>query len=257
MQHFWKQVGKVRWTIVLGLTMAILNAACDLFWPTIIATIVDDGILVGNADHIRKMLIVMVCVGLFAAVVKYSKNCCAVISGNRYARNTRRDLFEKVLSLPSGDVSRMGTASLLTRCTNDISAIGLTLDQFIRMMVRIPLTCIGGMILAHDARLFLIFLITEILLTLVTQYICVMPLSLCILFPAVYAWQTGDVTGTLILLTLVPVIVYKHLPNIRRILAGKEMRVSWLWNPQREESRIQKNFTEEEWSQLSRKVKHK
>ena len=117
--------------------------------------------------------------------------------------------------------------------------------------------CIGGMILAHDARLFLIFLITEILLTLVTQYICVMPLSLCILFPAVYAWQTGDVTGTLILLTLVPVIVYKHLPNIRRILAGKEMRVSWLWNPQREESRIQKNFTEEEWSQLSRKVNHK
>ena len=50
MQHFWKQVGKVRWTIVLGLTMAILKAACDLFWPTIIATIVDDGIVPPTID---------------------------------------------------------------------------------------------------------------------------------------------------------------------------------------------------------------
>ena len=160
MPFFRKQLRAIRGSVSLGLTLAVLNAGCDLFWPTIIATIVDDGILVGNADHIRKMLIVMVCVGLFAAVVKYSKNCCAVISGNRYARNTRRDLFEKVLSLPSGDVSRMGTASLLTRCTNDISAIGLTLDQFIRMMVRIPLTCIGGMILAFalDWRMALIIL---------------------------------------------------------------------------------------------------
>lgn len=160
MQFFKKQLWAVRGSVGLGLTLAVLNAGCDLFWPTIIATIVDDGILKGNAEHIRSMLIVMVCVGVFAAVVKYSKNACAVVSGNRYARNTRRDLFEKVLSLPSGDVARMGAASLLTRCTNDISAIGLTLDQFIRMMVRIPLTCIGGMILAFvlDWRMALIIL---------------------------------------------------------------------------------------------------
>lgn len=160
MRFFKKQLKAIRGSVALGLTLAVLNAACDLFWPTIIATIVDDGILKGNAQHIRSMLLVMVSVGIFAAIVKYSKNCCAVISGNRYARNTRRALFEKVLSLPSGDVAGMGTASLLTRCTNDISAVGLTLDQFIRMMVRIPLTCIGGMILAFvlDWRMALIIL---------------------------------------------------------------------------------------------------
>ena len=86
MHHFWQQVRKVRLTIILGLTMAILNAACDLFWPTIIATIVDDGIVPGNPAHIKKMLIVMVVVAVIAACVKYAKIACAITTGNRYSR---------------------------------------------------------------------------------------------------------------------------------------------------------------------------
>ena len=83
MHHFWQQVRKVRLTIILGLTMAILNAACDLFWPTIIATIVDDGIVPGNPAHIKKMLVVMVVAAVIAAYVKYAKNAgCTVTLGS-------------------------------------------------------------------------------------------------------------------------------------------------------------------------------
>lgn len=150
----------MRLTIFIGLSMALLNAACDLFWPTIIATIVDDGIIPGNAEHIRQTLYVMVAVAVFAALVKYAKNICAIITGNQYARNMRQALFEKVLSMPSSDVNQFGAASLVTRCTNDITAIGNTLDSFIRVMVRIPITCVGGLILAFamDWRMALIIL---------------------------------------------------------------------------------------------------
>ncbi len=160
METFKKQLWAVRGSVSLGLFLAVLNAGCDLFWPTIIATIVDDGILMGDGEHIRRMLYVMIAVGVFAAVVKYSKNACAVISGNRYARNMRREIFRKVLSLPSGDVNRLGAASLVTRCTNDVTAVGQTMDQFIRMMIRIPITCVGGLILAFvlDWRMALIIL---------------------------------------------------------------------------------------------------
>ena len=49
-------------------------------------------------------------------------------------------------------------------------------------------------------------------------------------------------------------MIYKHLPNIRRILQGKEMRVSWLWNAKAEEARIEKHFSSQEWNSLYKKV---
>jgi len=119
------------------------------------------------------------------------------------------------------------------------------------------LACIGGLILAYDVKLFFILLLVEVLLTLITQYICVMPLSICVIFPAIYAYQTGSWIGTLILASLIPVVIYKHLPNIRRILTGQEARISWLWNAEREEARLKERFSDQEWNQIYRKAKQK
>lgn len=119
------------------------------------------------------------------------------------------------------------------------------------------LACIGGLILAYDVKLFFILLLAEILLTLITQYICVMPLSICVIFPAIYAYQTRSWIGTLILASLIPVVIYKHLPNIRRILTGQEARISWLWNAEREEARLKERFTDQEWNQIYRKANQK
>ena len=99
------------------------------------------------------------------------------------------------------------------------------------------LACIGGLILAYDARFFLLLLLSEIALVLLLGYICVMPLTASMIFPVVYIAQTGDVVGMLMLLALVPVVVYKHLPNLRRIRDGQEARLSWLWNAKAEEKR--------------------
>lgn len=118
------------------------------------------------------------------------------------------------------------------------------------------LACIGGMILAHNWRLFLTLLAAEIVLVLLLRYICAMALSVSIIFPMTYVWSTGDLIGMAILLLLVPVVVYKHLPNLRRIKEGKEARISWLWNPEAEERRLEKEFTDQEWKQIYKKVGH-
>lgn len=119
------------------------------------------------------------------------------------------------------------------------------------------LACIGGIILAYDQKLFLLLLLLEILLVLVVQYICAMPLSISVIFPIIYGKQTGDLIGAVLLAALIPVIVYKHLPNIRRIFAGQEARISWLWNAKKEEERLQQKFSEQEWKQIYRKANQK
>ena len=81
-----------------------------------------------------------------------------------------------------------------------------------------------------------------------------MALTLSVVFPVAYVAGTGDIVGLCVLALLIPVVIYKHLPNIRRILQGKEMRVSWLWNAKAEEARIEKRFSAQEWNSLYKKV---
>ncbi len=119
------------------------------------------------------------------------------------------------------------------------------------------LACMLGMMLAHNWRLFIAMLIAEILLVLLLGYICVMAPTLSILFPLVYVAGTGDLAGMAVLAVLIPVMIYKHLPNLRRIAEGKEMRISWLWNAKAEEARIEKNFSQTEWNTLYKKVNRK
>ena len=119
------------------------------------------------------------------------------------------------------------------------------------------LACIGGLILAYDWRLFLPMLAAEILLVLVFQYICIVPLSASVVFPVIYAIRTSDFIGTLILAALIPVIVYKHLPNLRRIMSGQEARISWLWNAEKEEARLKERFSDQEWKRIYRKANRK
>ena len=119
------------------------------------------------------------------------------------------------------------------------------------------LACIGGLILAYDAKLFLVLLLMEIALALLVNYICVMALSIVLIFPVIYAAQTGDLVGTLLLVSLIPVVYYKHFSNIKRIFEGKEARVSWLWNAKAEEERLKERFDEQEWKRIYRKANQK
>ena len=116
------------------------------------------------------------------------------------------------------------------------------------------LACMLGMMLAHDWKIFLTLLIAEVALVLLVGYICMMALTLSVIFPVVYLLSTADLIGFGVLAMLIPVIVYKHLPNIRRILTGGELRISLLWNTKAEEERIEKQYSPQEWKTLYKKV---
>lgn len=92
------------------------------------------------------------------------------------------------------------------------------------------LASFGGVILAFDVKVFLVMLLGEVVLALVVDYICVMPLTVSAIFPFVYYYIVGQLAGTLLYAMLFPVIVWKHLENLRRIAAGTEAKISYLWS---------------------------
>lgn len=108
------------------------------------------------------------------------------------------------------------------------------------------LATLGGMILAFDGWIFLIMLALEIVVVLVTNYICFVPISASIVFPIIYVFITNDIWGGLILLISTVVVCMKHIENLKRIFSGTELHFSYLWKPEEELKRIQTNAQAED-----------
>lgn len=108
------------------------------------------------------------------------------------------------------------------------------------------LACLGGTVLAFDARVFAVMLTVELILVLVVDYICIVPITASVVFPIVYGIMTKNVIGTLILAVPAIVMLVKHIENIKRIKEGKEFRFSFLWRREQEIERIRQKQQEKE-----------
>ena len=84
-------------------------------------------------------------------------------------------------------------------------------------------------------------------IALVTNYICFVPMSASVAFPIVYGCMTGNLPGVLLLILVAVVVLWRHGENIRRIRLGRELRLSYMWNKEKETARMQANYPEEEW----------
>lgn len=102
------------------------------------------------------------------------------------------------------------------------------------------LACLGGVILAFDWRLFLIMLASEIVLAVLVDYICIIPVTASVLFPLFcgffgadgtgWLWRgAGSWWGALVLSVATFIILSRHIENFKRIRAGTEMHLSYLW----------------------------
>ena len=101
------------------------------------------------------------------------------------------------------------------------------------------LACLAGALIRYDWRLFLLFLAAEAVLALVTDYICVIPLTASVAFAVIYAIQTHYLPGVLLFVAIIGMIYYKHMENLKRIRSGGEMHLSYLWHPREEEQRME------------------
>ncbi len=107
------------------------------------------------------------------------------------------------------------------------------------------LACLAGTFLALDLRVFAIALAIELIIALATRYICFIPLTASAALPFIYGFMYRDLAGALLLAAVAVVIWFKHAVNLRRIPEGREMRITYLWNREKETARLQKYYGDE------------
>ena len=141
---------KPYWLFALLCPLAmILEVSMDLLQPTLMSDIVDNGIL-GDAvadENLRYVLItglkmlVFSLIGCFGGIASAAFGTAAA---QKMGNDLRKDAFAKVMHMSFQQTDKFTTGSLVTRLTNDITAIQEFVAMSLRMFVRMGMQFIGG-----------------------------------------------------------------------------------------------------------------
>lgn len=136
-----------RASVVVIITLMLLQSLAQLYLPTLLSDIVDVGVVKGDVGYILRFgaYMLLVAMGGMACVMVASYLLAKTATG--FGRDLRRHLFSHVESFSLHEFDKLGTSSLITRTTNDIAQVQ-QLVVMMRMFIGVPTMLIGGVIMA-------------------------------------------------------------------------------------------------------------
>jgi ATP-binding cassette subfamily B protein len=145
---------------ILAPLFMLIEVICDLYQPTLLAHIVDNGILKNNFQLILHTGLVMLAVAFIGVIGGVGCTVFSSLASQYFGRDLRNELFKKVQQFSFSNIDKFHTSSLITRLTNDINQLQTLVMMSLRIMVRAPLLFVGGIIMAIslNKNLSIIFL---------------------------------------------------------------------------------------------------
>ena len=136
------------WMAVLAPLLMLLEVFMDLMQPTLLARIVDKGIIPSDMQVLTSTGILMLVITLIGLIGGAGCSITSTYASTGLARDLRSDLYKKVLSFSHKNINSMETGRIITRLTNDVVQVETMVRFGLRIMVRAPLQVIGSLILA-------------------------------------------------------------------------------------------------------------
>ena len=158
--------------ILLGILCSAGEAVLELMLPKAMSNIVDYGIGgnggAGDRTYILTMGLKMVLMALICLALGVGAAALAAKAGMGFGANVRGAEYQQVQRFSFSNIEHFSTASLITRLTNDVSSVQMTLMMGMRMLVRAPVMLITALVMALRISLQLsqIFLVILPLLAL-------------------------------------------------------------------------------------------
>ena len=162
-----------KWQVVFVITLTFAQVISQLYLPNLMSDIVDKGIGGQDINFIIKTGLIMLAFTVVVSVCTIGARYIASRTAVGFARDLRRDIFVHVEDYSLNEFDRIGTASLITRSTNDVTQVQNVMVMMMTMLVMAPLTAIGGVIMAvqKDAKLTYILLVVVGILAVVVTII--------------------------------------------------------------------------------------
>ena len=148
--------------VFLGQFFKLLEAIFELTIPTLMALVIDNGVKNRDVSYILKIGGLMILIAAIGVICAFICQYYASIASQGFGTVVRNSLFEHIGTLSHSEIDSFGTASLINRITNDVTQLQFAVAMWIRLVIRAPFLCIGGLVMAMflDMKLsIVIFLI--------------------------------------------------------------------------------------------------
>ncbi|MEK4092036.1 MULTISPECIES: ABC transporter ATP-binding protein [unclassified Viridibacillus] len=157
-----KNLTVYKWIVLAVVGLVFVQSMADLYLPTLMSDIIDKGVVVGDKKYILEIGGLMLLVAAFGVCASIVASYYSSKAAMGFGRDVRRKVFNHVEEFSLQDFDEVGTASLITRTTNDITQVQQVVIMLLRMVVSAPIMFVGGLIMAlsKDAKLSLIIVAT-------------------------------------------------------------------------------------------------
>jgi ATP-binding cassette subfamily B protein len=166
------------WQIILLFGGLCLQVLANLSLPDIMSNIINNGIGRGDMDFVWAQgwrMLGFVLLGI-AGMIVAGFFAARIAAG--FAARLRETLFQQVLGFSIDEIDQFSTASLITRTTNDITALQQTLVMVLRMSLQAPLMAIGAVGMAFATAPDMAWIIGLVVAVLVVLIIVVVKMGL-------------------------------------------------------------------------------
>lgn len=144
-----------RWYILLGVLCSVGEAVLELELPQAMSAIVDVGIANGDRSYILLTGLKMFLMAMAALACGVGAAVMAAKAAMGFGANIRQAEYEQVQRFSFANIEHFSTASLITRLTNDVASVQMTLFMGMRICVRAPVMLVTALIKAMEISLSL------------------------------------------------------------------------------------------------------
>jgi len=169
-----KYIGKSKFQIIALLIIMLVTTALSLVGPALQGTAINE---IGNIyegkegafDSLIRLLMIMAAVYICYAVFTWMQGILSAKVSQTTVYTLRKDLFRKISYLPIKYTDTHAHGDLMSRMTNDVDNISMTISQTITSLISSVLTLVGSlvMIIWYSRKCMVMALVT----------VCTIPLT--------------------------------------------------------------------------------
>ena len=175
LKKLWTYARPYRGWIFAGVLCSAAEAVFELLIPLVMSDIVDVGIAAGDRDYILRKGLLMVGMALVSLAFGVGSAVLSSVAGQGFGAKLRQAEYVHIQTFAFSNIEKFSTASLVTRLTNDVNNMQMTLMFGMRLLVRAPVMLVAALILSIriSYQLSSVFLVALPLLTVVVTVILV------------------------------------------------------------------------------------